>query len=92
MAQDQQTTYRTFKQLVNMPRTQIERWLKSGVKIITILAKKKTDLTDDDYQHMKRVNAYIKRHLAQRPTKEDVEDSRWRASLMNWGHDPLKHA
>ena len=27
---------------------------------------------------------------AQAPTKEDVEHSRWRYSLMNWGHDPLK--
>jgi hypothetical protein len=30
------------------------------------------------------------RHLAQRPTKERIEDSRWRYSLMNWGHDPCK--
>jgi hypothetical protein len=28
-------------------------------------------------------------HLAQRP-EGDVEDTRWRYSLMNWGHDPLK--
>jgi hypothetical protein len=29
-----------------------------------------------------------RRHLAQRPSG-DVSDTRWRYSLMNWGHDPL---
>jgi Protein of unknown function (DUF3140) len=38
---------------------------------------------------MKRVNGYVKRHLGQGP-KKDPEDSKWRYSLMNWGHDPLK--
>jgi hypothetical protein len=29
--------------------------------------------------------------LAQGPDhKSDIADSRWRYSLMNWGHDPLK--
>jgi Protein of unknown function (DUF3140) len=45
--------------------------------------------TDDDLDHMKKVNSYVKRHLGQGP-KNDVEDSKWRYSLMNWGHDPLK--
>ena len=39
---------------------------------------------------MRTVVGYVHRHLAQRPTKEDVETSRWRSSLMNWGHDPLR--
>ena len=63
---------------------------ESGRKIVTILGKKKGDLGDDDYAHMRKVNGYIKRHLAQRPEKEPLESSRWRHSLMNWGHDPLK--
>ena len=63
---------------------------ESGRKIVTILGKKKADLGEDDYAHMRKVNGYIKRHLAQRPEKEPVEGSRWRQSLMNWGHDPLK--
>jgi Protein of unknown function (DUF3140) len=62
---------------------------KSGKRIIEIKAKKKADLTDDDYAHMAKVVAYVKRHMAQGPEK-DVEHSRWRYSLMNWGHDPLK--
>jgi hypothetical protein len=61
----------------------------SGRRIIDILHKKKADLTDDDRAHMRKVVGYVHRHLAQRP-KGDVEDTKWRYSLMNWGHDPLK--
>ncbi|MFI2645183.1 DUF3140 domain-containing protein [Streptomyces sp. NPDC018610] len=60
----------------------------SGRRIVEILRAKKGDLSDDDYQHMRKVVGYIRRHLAQRPSG-DVEDTRWRHSLMNWGHDPL---
>jgi hypothetical protein len=62
----------------------------SGEKIVTILGKKKSDLTDDDLAHMRKVAGYVKRHRAQPPKQEKIEDSRWRYSLMNWGHDPLK--
>jgi hypothetical protein len=37
---------------------------------------------------MRKVVGYIRRHLAQRPSGH-VQDTRWRHSLMNWGHDPL---
>ncbi|MEU9630594.1 MULTISPECIES: DUF3140 domain-containing protein [Streptomyces] len=60
----------------------------SGRRIVTILRARKGDLTDDDYRHMRKVVGYVRRHLAQRPSG-DVRDSRWRYSLMNWGHDPL---
>jgi Protein of unknown function (DUF3140) len=62
---------------------------ESGRRIVEILGKNKSDYTDDDLEHMKRVNGYVKRHRGQGP-KNDVEDSKWRYSLMNWGHDPLK--
>ena len=62
---------------------------ESGRRISAILRKKKSDYTDDDVEHMKRVNGYVKRHLGQGP-KNDIENSRWCYSLMNWGHDPLK--
>ena len=62
---------------------------KSGRKILKIKDKKKAELTDSDYEHMNKVVGYINRHLAQKP-KGDIEDSNWRYSLMNWGHDPLK--
>lgn len=62
---------------------------KSGHRIVEIRHKKAADLTEDDYAHMKTVVGYVHRHLAQKPAG-DVEHTRWRASLMNWGHDPLK--
>lgn len=60
----------------------------SGRRIVDLLRAKKSDLSDDDYQHMRKVVGYVRRHLAQRPSG-DVRDTRWRHSLMNWGHDPL---
>ena len=62
----------------------------SGRRIVDLLRTRKDDLTDDDLAHMRKVHGYVQRHLAQQPKKEDVETSRWRYSLMNWGHDPLK--
>ena len=62
----------------------------SGRRIVELLRTKKDDLTDDDHAHMRKVHGYVQRHLAQEPAKEDVETSRWRYSLMNWGHDPRK--
>lgn len=60
----------------------------SGRRIVELLRKKKAELTDADYAHMRKVAGYVARHKAQRP--ENVVTSRWRYSLMNWGHDPLK--
>ncbi len=61
----------------------------SGRRIVEIKRSKKAQLTDDDYAHMRKVVGYIHRHMAQRPGG-DIKNSRWRYSLMNWGHDPLK--
>ena len=62
---------------------------KSAKHIIAIKHKNKSDLTDDDLAHMRKVVGYIKRHKAQKP-EGSVKDTPWRYSLMNWGHDPLK--
>jgi hypothetical protein len=62
---------------------------ESGRKIVEILGKNNSDYTEEDIDHMRRVVSYVHRHQAQKP-KGDVEDSNWRYSLMNWGHDPLK--
>lgn len=61
----------------------------SGRRIVQLLRRRKSELTDDDYAHMRKVTGYVRRHLAQRPSG-DVRHTRWRHSLMNWGHDPLK--
>ena len=62
---------------------------KSGRKIVEILGKNKTNYSSDDIDHMRRVVSYVHRHRSQKPSG-DVEDSNWRRSLLNWGHDPLK--
>jgi hypothetical protein len=61
----------------------------SGRRIVSLLRARQADLDDDDYAHMRKVVGYVHRHRAQKPSK-DIEDSRWRYSLMNWGHDPLR--
>lgn len=63
---------------------------KSGKRIVEIKRTKKADLTEADYDHMKTVLGYVHRHLVQGGPADDKEHSRWRYSLMNWGHDPLK--
>ncbi|MDF9816157.1 DUF3140 domain-containing protein [Streptomyces sp. SPB162] len=60
----------------------------SGRRIVALLGKQKADYTDDDLAHMRKVVGYVHRHLKQRPSG-DVKDTRWRYSLMNWGHDPV---
>ncbi|RFC66260.1 DUF3140 domain-containing protein [Fulvimarina endophytica] len=62
---------------------------ESGRKIVEIKRTKKDDLSDAQWDWMAKVVGYINRHKAQKP-KGDVEDTDWRYSLMNWGHDPLK--
>jgi hypothetical protein len=62
---------------------------QSGRRIVAIKRSRQAELSDDHYAHMRKVIGYVRRHAAQRP-QGDVSDTRWRYSLMNWGHDPLK--
>jgi histidyl-tRNA synthetase len=62
---------------------------KSGKRIIELLHKKKDEYSEEDISHIKKVISYVHRHSAQQPSG-DIEHTRWRYSLMNWGHDPLK--
>jgi hypothetical protein len=59
----------------------------SGRRIVEIL--RRAHPTEDDQRHMRKVVGYVHRHLAQRPSG-DVTRTRWRYSLLNWGHDPLR--
>ena len=69
-------------------------WAPIGVRptatifFVAILGTETDDLSDSDYAHMRKVAGYVRRHLAQEPA--NIATSRWRYSLMNWGHDPLK--
>ena len=62
---------------------------QEGRRILAIKGTKKANLSDDDYRHMRKVVGYVHRHLAQGGPADGKEHSRWRFSLMNWGHDPL---
>ncbi|WP_426954894.1 DUF3140 domain-containing protein [Muricoccus radiodurans] len=61
---------------------------ESGRHIVRLL-EGKGEPSEEDLAHMRKVIGYVHRHLAQRPDG-DVTGTRWRYSLMNWGHDPLK--
>lgn len=96
--------WKEFGEAVNMTPAALEKWLateesrdvgtgvghKEGERIVAIKHKKKSELTDGDYAHMRKVVGYVHRHLAQGGPEKDAENSPWRRSLMNWGHDPLK--
>jgi hypothetical protein len=95
-----------FASAVNMDADELEAWLdtpesrrvgykpdggesvghKSGRRIVPIL--RSGPAGDEDYAHMRKVAGFVRRHRAQEPA--DMVTSRWRYSLMNWGHDPLK--
>ena len=60
----------------------------SGRGIADILRKNDGELRADDLAHMRKVVGFIRRHSAQQP--DNIYTSRWRYSLMNWGHDPLR--
>ncbi len=60
----------------------------SGRRIVELLRTPEAELCESDLAHMRKVVGYVHRHLAQRPSG-DVRHTRWRWSLMNWGHDPL---
>lgn len=66
----------------------------SGRKIVSILEhnpdKNPSQYDSDDLQHMRRVVAYCKRHLAQEETAKRNTNSKSYKSLKNWGHDPFK--
>lgn len=59
----------------------------SGRRIVALLRTRQDEYTDADFDHMHKVVGYVHRHLAQRPDG-DIRHTRWRYSLMNWGHDP----
>ncbi|PSB41390.1 DUF3140 domain-containing protein [Chamaesiphon polymorphus] len=62
---------------------------KSGRQIVELLERDESEYSDEEIAHMRKVVSYVRRHSAQRP-QGDVKDTRWRFSLMNWGHDPLQ--
>jgi hypothetical protein len=63
----------------------------SGRRVAAILRLPEETLDGGDFAHMRKVVGFVRRHRGQGPHDEyKVPVSRWRYSLMNWGHDPLK--
>jgi hypothetical protein len=60
-----------------------------GHRVAAILAKRRSDLTDEDVDAMTKVVDVVHRER-----REDLEptagDDHWRHRLMSLGHDPLK--
>lgn len=61
----------------------------SGRTIVAILRTPPEQLGEAQVRHMRKVVGFVRRHRAQRPWG-DITRTRWRYSLMNWGHDPMK--
>jgi hypothetical protein len=59
----------------------------SGRRIVNILRAPADSLDEIDLAFMRMVVGFVRRHRAQEPA--NMVTSRWRYSLMNWGHDPL---
>ena len=62
--------------------------VKAGQRTLQLLRIKRAPKVDD-IKHMRRVVNFIRRQVLLAP-RQNRETSRWRYSLMNWGHDPLK--
>lgn len=61
----------------------------TGQRVLDVLSKRRTDLTEDDVQVMQRVCDIVR---SQRSAELDPKagGAEWRRGLMSIGHDPLK--
>jgi Protein of unknown function (DUF3140) len=61
----------------------------TGQQVLHLLSKRRTDLTPDDLELMRRVIRRV--HTERRGNRESVAGrTGWRHRLMSLGHDPLK--
>ncbi|MFV0131245.1 DUF3140 domain-containing protein [Streptomyces sp. HMX112] len=63
----------------------------TGRRVLEILGKRRTDLTEDDVRAMERV-CEIVRSQRDPLLEPKAGGADWRHGLMNIGHDPLKPA
>ncbi|MGK5638537.1 DUF3140 domain-containing protein [Streptomyces sp. URMC 126] len=62
---------------------------RTGRQVLDILAKRRTDLTEEDARVMRRVCDVVRSQRS--PDREpEAGGTQWRHGLMNIGHDPLK--
>jgi Protein of unknown function (DUF3140) len=60
-----------------------------GQRVLRLLEKRRTDLTEDDVATMRLVTELIIGRLTNAP-REDGANEPWRDTLLTLGHDPLR--
>lgn len=60
-----------------------------GRHVVSILGKRRTDLTEDDVRAMQQVVDAVRSQRGEGPDPT-ADDGHWRHELMRIGHDPLK--
>ncbi|WP_282693483.1 DUF3140 domain-containing protein [Streptomyces sp. CC208A] len=61
----------------------------TGRQVLAVLGKRPGDLTDSDARVMRRVVDIVHEQRGPEP-RATAGDARWRHSMMDIGHDPLK--
>jgi hypothetical protein len=63
----------------------------TGQQVLHVLSKRRTDLTPEDFELMRRVIRRV--HAERRSNRESLAGhTGWRHRLMSLGHDPFKPA
>jgi hypothetical protein len=60
-----------------------------GLRVLQVLDKRRTDLTQSDVDLMQEVTDLIRSRLAN-PPEDDVNNGPWRDTLLTLGHDPTR--
>lgn len=60
-----------------------------GLRVLQVLDKRRSDLTQSDVDLMQEVTDLIRSRLAN-PPDDDVNNEPWRDTLMTLGHDPTR--
>ena len=94
-----------FHAVVNMTSRELVDWLGTqpdlaphpgekpaelGLAVVRVLGKRRTDLTDDDLEVMRKVVDVVEAETADATQDEIASDERRRYRLLNVGHDPLR--
>lgn len=99
-------TWQEFHNVVNLTSRELGDWLGSqddlaprpgpkeppplGTAVLSILRKRKVDLTDDDLAVMTKVVDIVRDETDGISDQELTTDERRRRRLLNIGHDPLR--
>jgi hypothetical protein len=94
-----------FHAVVNMTSRELLEWLGTqpdlaphpgerpaelGLAVVQVLAKRRTDLTEDDLTVMRKVVDVVEEETSGVSEEEIAADERRRYRLLNVGHDPLR--